>query len=425
MTYELRIQLENKKAAEEPPKKKRKRFGGIEAEDMTPVTTESAEKRPGWKVSTLGRITKPIKMRPEHPLPEMIDEKPKMKPGVVKFSDVNKPVGVTEKQKKKRAKDPDTRARRKVIDMTKYGSTHLKGMFLDLEVPMPTNRPERYQDKRPDERMEDSDDSESSEIDGSPATIPAKPAQKSPHKVATVEADAGPSNVPSESIPPKSPTPLASSKSIPISQPTLFPTTVSPPKSSRVPPASPKKAKLPASPPEPAATPAKLIPSTIPDNDVDIQREKTQSLNLLNSLFGNDADDWVGQEEIDSDIDVSELVKGDRMLVEEDVEFEVVPKNAPVKSFSAPAVDEESDEESEEMEVDQPAALPTPSTASPVKDAKPKTLKDLFAPREEDGEYSLPKTYFLTDITPIYSCILSSGPPRPRTRTRRGSSSSY
>lgn len=406
----VRIELENKKAAEEPPKKKRRRFGGVEAEDMTLVAPENAAQRPGWKVSALGRITKPVKMRPAHPLPEMVEEKPKVKPGVVKFTDVGKPLGETEKKKKKRVKDPDSRARRKAIDMTKYGSTHLKGMFLDLEVPMPTNRPARYQDKRYDEDLVNIDDDDSSGSEaGASSKEPAKVKKKISKRKTTVaepvvELLESRSKITSPAPPPP----------VQVPEPVLAPSNkdISPPVSS-------KKISSPTPPPlTTSAVLSKPTLSTVSENNVDIQQEKVQSLNLLNSLFGDADDEWVGQEEIDSDIDVSELVKGDRMLVDENIDFEIVPRNASIKTVSIVAQsDAESESEDEDepqdagnMEVDQPTVS--------VKDSKPKTLKDLFAPREEEGEYLLCLVLIgdLTDHISPYRRIFPAGPPRPRSR---------
>ncbi|KAF9485516.1 hypothetical protein BDN70DRAFT_927457 [Pholiota conissans] len=390
--FKERIMLENRKAAEEPPKKKRKRFGGVEADDMSLITTENVTERPGWKVSALGRITKPVKMRPAHPLPE-ITEDAKKKPGAVKFSDAKKSGVEGEKKKKKRTKDPDTRARRKVIDMTTYGSTHLKGMFLDLDTPMPTKRPERYQDKRPANEVIDSDaGSDDSDDSSSPAKAVTPTIQPiaAPKKLA-VEPVVGSSKLETKSTPTKTPTPAP--VPIPVPTPTL----------------TPGPASIPAPPPAPKAKPTKAAPppntsSTIShdqtssvalDHAVDIQKEKAQSLNLLNSLFGNNADDWVGQEDVDSDIDTSELVKGDRMLVDDDEPgFEVVPLNAPVKGvLPAPSSDESSSEKEEDedkdnakgvdkMDIDQQDTIPAASS-------KPKTLKDLFAPKEDEGGFSL------------------------------------
>jgi hypothetical protein len=381
-----RIILENKTAAEEPPKKKRKRFGGVEAEDMTLVSPENAAQRPGWKVSSMGRITKPVKMRPTHPLPDVIDDKSKKKAGVKGLGEEG------EKKKKKRVKDPDTRARRKVIDMTKYGSTHLKGMFLDIDVPLPTPLPERYKDIRPNNEEFDSDiDSEDSDdahlnlkaVKTKPQTVPPK----------KIGEPIGSSNTEAKSMPIITHTPEPTHIPTPTMIPTPIPTSI---------PAPPPAPKTKPTKPVATSTPPPTLPpnppsSDIPDKAIDIQQEKAKSLNLLNSLFGsNDDDDWVGQEDVDSDIDISELVKGDRMLVDdEDPGFEVVPLNAPVRNAISVPEEEESDSEEEKedakhddnMDIDQKtqsAAEETHATNS-----KPKTLKDLFAPREEEGNVSL------------------------------------
>jgi hypothetical protein len=392
-----RIALENKMAAEEPPKKKRKRFGGVEAEDMTLVSPENAAQRPGWKVSSMGRITKPVKMRPTHPLPDIIDDKSKKKAGVKGLGEEG------EKKKKKRVKDPDTRARRKVIDMTKYGSTHLKGMFLDMDVPLPTPLPERYKDIRPNhEEIESDVDSEDSDGANLPPKTVKQIPQVVPPKKNIVEPVVGPSNNEMKSMPIITHTPEPTHVPIPTLIPTPIPTSVpAPPPAPKTKPTKPVAISTP-----PPTLPSNPLYSVIPDNVVDIQQEKAKSLNLLNSLFGsNDDDDWVGQEDVDSDIDISELVKGDRMLVDdEDPGFEVVPLNAPARKVISVPEEEESEEEEEEeedtehddnMDIDQrtqSAAEETHATSS-----KPKTLKDLFAPREEEGNVSLSTVFIFSN----------------------------
>ena len=57
-----RIALENKAATERPPPKKRRRMDeDTQAEDMSLVTSENVNDRDGWKVSSVGRITRPVK----------------------------------------------------------------------------------------------------------------------------------------------------------------------------------------------------------------------------------------------------------------------------------------------------------------------------------------------------------------------------
>ncbi|PPQ98012.1 hypothetical protein CVT26_003074 [Gymnopilus dilepis] len=340
--FRERIALENQKASEEPPKKKRKRHtSGVLAEDMSLVTPENAAERPGWKVSSLGRITRPIKMRPAHPLVEPQEEK-KVKPSAV---------GKPDKKKKKKVKDPDTRARRRVIDMTKYGSTHLKGVFLDLEVTVPSKK----KDEPPMESVDvDTADSSESEAEETPVVAPvANPSRSLPEAPKTI---AGPSKLPVQSTP--------------LSPP--------PPKPSAVQPTSTT-----------VATSAAEAPS-------DILQEKLQSLNLLSSLFGTagDGDDWTGYESVGSDIDVDELTKGDVMLVDEDDNpgFEIVPKEGKsVSKSKKTAMHPASAEEDEAtMDVEQPSpTMPPPKQQETPAQAQKSTLKDLFAPREEEGGFSL------------------------------------
>ncbi|KAJ7643832.1 hypothetical protein FB45DRAFT_282589 [Roridomyces roridus] len=101
-----------------PPRLKRKR-GGVLAADMSLVTPESAPNRRGWKVSELGHITHPVRMRPGHPLP----------PPLATTVPKTKTKDVPAKPKKRR--DPDSRARKRTIDVSRWGSVHLTGMFLE------------------------------------------------------------------------------------------------------------------------------------------------------------------------------------------------------------------------------------------------------------------------------------------------------
>jgi hypothetical protein len=144
------------------------------------------------------------------------------------------------------------------------------------------------------------------------------------------------------------------------------------------------------------------------DVSADIRQEKAQTLSLLNTLFGgDDVEDWVGQESLGSDIDVDELTKGDIMLIEEDVDFEVVPSSVPANKPSQElqhnaetSEDESGAELAEEIEVDIPIeAAATKGPAS--KSTQPTTLKNLFAPREEEGNPLGPLRQYLL-ISPIF-----------------------
>jgi hypothetical protein len=306
--------LENKAAAEtEGPPPKKRRNEGSQAEDMSLVTSSNVRERKGWKVSSLGRITRPVKMRPERPLPDIRQEST-LKKGQVRG------VGMTEGEKNKikktkRLKDPDSRARRRTIDMTKWGSTHLKGMFLD----MPTLGMKRLQF---DDPAIESEDSEESGDDNDRLKVPQSSEQ-------TVSSQ----------------TPL------------------SPP--------------LPANPLNISAdisalsikSQSSVLP--LPENNVNLEVEKTQTLNFLASLFGGKDDNWVHPESVGSDIDVDELMKEDAMLVDDDDDdgVEVVPINNSHGSIP----------KTTEQENEQETGKPLPQVEASTK------LKDLFAPREEEG----------------------------------------
>lgn len=99
---------------------------------MSLVTPDIAQAHTGWKVTPLGRVMRPLKMRPPRPLPRVEDSK---------STAISK---TTVKKKRKRERPAETRARRRTIDMTKWGSTHLKGILLAAEpVPFTSQPPPR------------------------------------------------------------------------------------------------------------------------------------------------------------------------------------------------------------------------------------------------------------------------------------------
>ena len=321
--------MENAKAAEEPPKKKRKLFGGVYADDMSLVTPENATQQPGWKVSSLGRVTKPVRMRPAHPLPDVQAEmsRSKAKQGSSKKQD--EPV-----KKKKRTKEPDTRARRRTIDMTKWGSTHLKGVFLDLELPVGRKNAINAALTMEDIGGTDSGSESDADADEVAAAVEELSISPSPSVLPSKDAASSPYPYPPHSSPPQQVLPKSN-----------------------------------------------YAPSPVQITDIEL--EKVQNLRLLTSFFGGDGDedDWIGRESVGSDIDVEELVKGDRILANEDLDFEVVPRNAQKVVHRSPEQEAvEMDEEMlEDMAVDPPAQAESTSRASA---SAPSKLKDLFAPQE-------------------------------------------
>ncbi|KAF9038507.1 hypothetical protein BJ165DRAFT_392335 [Panaeolus papilionaceus] len=337
---------QNEQLLVDPPKKKRK-FGATLAEDMSLVTPRNAKQR-GWKVTEMGRIMKSAKIRPARPLPDVEETRTKTVKGK------GEP---TEKKKKKRVKEPDTRARRRTIDMTKWGSTHLKGMFLDLAVVGggdPSVNKAYDVDEAEDEASESDSSSEEEEVEellDNPSQSPPAPA---PVAVAVSESM---SKVAESSKPQKSTTPSLPTNTI--------------------------------------STASHVIPSVastsqLPDNDIDIELEKAKSLNLLSSLFKDDDDDWIAQESVGSDIDEEELTKGDKMLVDDDANtFEIVPKNAaPVSHLKRHVPQDEEGDEEDEMVVEESQRQTVTKPEDQAKKSKP-GLKDLFAPTVKETGFSL------------------------------------
>ena len=123
------------------------------------------------------------------------------------------------------------------------------------------------------------------------------------------------------------------------------------------------------------------VPLPLPNNNIDLEVEKLQSLSFLVSLFGGNDDNWVHPESVGSNIDVDELMKGDAMLVDNDEDYgiEVVPIDSGMAGTKKPQNEEE---EEKEHETENPIAQVT-STESIEPSTK---LKDLFAPREEEGK---------------------------------------
>ncbi|KAG5727721.1 hypothetical protein E4T56_gene20741 [Termitomyces sp. T112] len=321
--FASRLAAEREAASYEPPKKKRCRHGGIEAADMSLVTPENVTNRGGWAVTPLGRILRPMRMRPLHPLPPPNEDKKVLSKG--KGGKV-----------KKKVRDPDTRARRRTIDMTRYGSVYLKGMFLDMEL---MGVRSELETKEPEPEWKgDSDESEAEEAlqdqDDEEDEVAGKGVVEEAEKSVTSE--------------------VVESTSLPVSPPLV--------KISGI--------------------------ATLPDNNIDIAAEKKQTLDLLASLFGNKDDaDWLGKESVESEVDEAEIAKRHRMVVDgyDDGDFEVVPMDADTRAVSP---QKHSEQETSEKPIEVEAETPAPQL-SPEKNQQATQLKDLFAPREDNTGFSL------------------------------------
>ncbi|KAI9060938.1 hypothetical protein FKP32DRAFT_1577040 [Trametes sanguinea] len=313
-------------AANQPPKKRRRLprgVQGVHAADMSPVTPENVKTRGGWRVTATGRLIRPMRMRPERPLPEPLDaaaaDKAKSKTG----------------KARKRLRDPPTRARRRTIDPTKWGSTHLKGIFLENAAAFVASNPTRESTKASSAVAEELDASEEEEES-------EESSDEESSEDSEGESSEGVEDVEDDSSKPR-PASGSSSK-----KPSADPPTIQ-------------------SKPLPPAEPSELV------------EETSKALNLLQSLFG-DKEEWGGEESIGSDIDEEDVRRADAAM-EAVVDDDEVTDATEDVAADAMQVDEQQPPQ-------EPAYIQSSTPAQPQGAQKTK-LKDLFAPREEDAGFSL------------------------------------
>jgi hypothetical protein len=322
-----RIILENApKSSDDTHQRKRRRLTrgvlGRHAQDMSLITSDNVHQRPQWRVTPLGRLIRPMRMRPARPLDPPID--PLRTKNVEKGS----------RKKKKRPRPPPTRARRQTIDPLRWGSTHLSGIFLD-----------------------------GNGNGNAPLTRRSGPDGDGSAKGESTEVDEV------ENI-------LEVSDQTPTGDD------------------SDDKMPLRAS-----------------DAELDLAAERASALGLLNAMFGEANTDWGGAESIDSDIEMADVPRTPFGPLEP-TDFEVVP------AAHGPRA---SPREEKNSAVDrQTQARPMPTTAGPTQSSTQNKLKDLFAPREEEGEsLAVPgPASLLTSPAPCYHRFLPHRPPRSRLRAR-------
>ena len=354
----LHEQAQLKRAAEgadgEPPTKRRRLRGvqGVHARDMSLVTPENVATRGGWRVTQTGRLIRPMRMRPTHPLPELVIGAQPLKNSKEKAQRK----GMSEKEKtRKRVRDPPTRARRKTIDPTKYGSQHLKGIFLENAAAFIPPAPLLSADiieTSPipiDEHMSSS--SSESEDDRDEDLSPDES-----------EVDAPSSSVtPVAKLPIETPSPLKSMPSVPRLTAQSFTT------------------------------------------GQDLVEEKKQSLGLLQSLFG-DADDWGGAESVGSDVEAEEQSSPiDRPSSRQSSVVEGDVGSDPAIEVDESPVEKATPSASGDLE------------GEPASGVQTTKLKDLFAPHEEEGIWHSVLFIFIchTLIRISSSWLLTAGSSRP------------
>lgn len=342
-----------------PPPPKKRRLGshstiGTHTPDMSLITPETAHTRGGWRVTEMGRVVRVMRMRPERPLepPRATTSAGRKKHEVDGKSGTGK--------RKKRVKRPPTRARRRTIDPTHWDSMHLKGMWLDAEVVgavetgVSLGRSGHEDQARFVKRYAGEVDSSDDEHDAESAVTES---EADDHRsVASV--------VPESAVAP-----------------------------------------LPALAPSPGPTARPPPTESAAGGATSLSQEKFASLALLRSLFSDkDGEEgWGGQESL-SDIEdarlegkgnTGESQAGTRMVIDEDGGIEEVPR----AKFKDMEIGSDTSDGVGSPLKSQPQPVPQPGQT--IQNQTQTKLKDLFAPREDEGA-------FFSQSTLSFTCVLAS-----------------
>jgi hypothetical protein len=298
---------------------------------MAPLTREAAAARSGWRTFPSGRVVRVIRIRPTHPLP----------PPLLDAQDPRKTPKAGTKKPRKRAEAPPTRARRRTIDMTRWGSTQLKGAFLDSGLPTrvtvpvlhdvddvgsneDTSEEEGIVDKEEDDGTSEEEEVEENVDDEESGHVAAQPSTRLGASTGQMAQNA-----------------LASSAV--------------------------------------AARPT-LVSQDTTSGSVEtgsIAAEKARTLDFLHNLFGNN-DDWGERESVDEAISTAGRVPVVSAAEAHDAIEEVPRTGKPSVSERQPTRSPTTGVRSVETVTEKEATAVT----------KPAGLKDLFAPREEEGKPS-------------------------------------
>jgi hypothetical protein len=132
----------------------------------------------------------------------------------------------------------------------------------------------------------------------------------------------------------------------------------------------------PSSPPRSPSIPVDIT-------NADLAAEKATALRLLYSMFGEADEDWGGAENVDSDMERAAAVAAaphasQSSSLHDTAEFEVVP--------AAQRASKKSSIDQQQAAQTTTATAATPRSPDPVQPPTATKLKDLFAPREEEGE---------------------------------------
>ena len=278
-------------------------------------------------------------MRPERPLEPMRGEL-----STLKAKGVNGKV-------KKRVKPPPVRARRRLIDPTKWDSVYLKGVFLDnVAVPLPTSEDALEIPSLVKDGIADEEDEEETDEDSAHSDAPSTPPQPVPQLVQDHA-----------------------------------------------------RAILSAQSPSAAFATSSQIQEPI--ESIDVREEANAALAMLGKMFG-DKEDWDGRESIDEMEDLEDNeARETEMQVDGEDDIEIVPcdlgegerskttkkDKGKGKEKSAGGVVRFDHEDGVEVvaherdvemeEIDSPVSV---EVSTPTAEPAPRTnLKALFAPRED------------------------------------------
>jgi len=309
---------------------------------MSLVTPEAARTRGGWRVTEMGRVVRVMRMRPERPL-----EPPRATTSAGSKKREIDGKGGTRKQKK-RVKPPPARARRRTIDPTRWDSVHLKGIWLDAEVAGAVESNAglgRSGDRNQVDVTEDADghiiprkrragEAESSDDENDYESVVETEDEDNDHESAS-------SLVPESAFSPLPPLEL-------------------PPTASAV------------------------------GENVSLSEEQLASLALLHSLFNDkDGDEgWGGQESL-SDVEDAHLERrgesqaGTRMVIDEGADGAI--EEVPRAKFKDMEIGSDTSDGMESQVKSQPQPMPQPEKTT-QNETRTK-LKDLFAPKEDEGAF--------------------------------------
>ncbi|KAF9073325.1 hypothetical protein BDP27DRAFT_1319233 [Rhodocollybia butyracea] len=166
----------------------------------------------------------------------------------------------------------------------------------------------------------------------------------------------------------------------------------------------------------PPSVPTAIIPSTTVPDPADLASERAQTLSFLNSFLFSSSKEDAPPVDWDSDVELDETnVVEARNSYDVDEGYEVVPRDQDDEGVGMDVdADEDEEEENEQSEVVADIEMEEPQVKPP---SRKNALKDLFAPQEDEGGFSLLNHLdidvdndFDLEMTPFPTSVPVSGP---------------